>query len=243
MYINNLHGNNRFKFFVMFLPLIFTYVSTQPLPFFSHLTPDVQHLVVGFVSLSERQQGSGSTLQRGEFGLPRQAGANHGWPEQDALPEGRHKGDITVSWQLFASVSQRSQVFLNRKHFNRRPDGFKNKSVIHKWSTNTWCILHLHAGNHQVGVLHSIFSKLCCPLIQTTQVSDVKSFVTGNSLSLRQAVTRFCESWDFFGCLSFTSRMRNSSECQSSSCRFSHTGAKSCWKTELATSWRLPTEW
>lgn len=181
----------------MFLPLIFTYVSTQPLPFFSHLTPDVQHLVVGFVSLSERQQGSGSTLQRGEFGLLWQAGANHGWPEQDALPEGRHKGDITVSWQLFASVSQRSQVFLNRKHFNRRPDGFKNKSIIHKWSTNTWCILHLHAGNHQVGVLHWIFSKLCCPLIQTTQVSDVKSFVTGNSLSLRQAVTRFCESWDF----------------------------------------------
>lgn len=69
-----------------------------PLPL---LLSDLQHPVMGTVPFSERPKSSGSTVQRGELCVSRQTGAGHRQPEPDALPEGRHQGDVTVSCQLF----------------------------------------------------------------------------------------------------------------------------------------------
>lgn len=56
----------------------------------SLLISDLQHPIVGAVPLSEGPQGSGPAVQRGELRVSSQTGADHGRPEQDALPEGRH---------------------------------------------------------------------------------------------------------------------------------------------------------
>lgn len=74
--------------------LIFPSFSSCSL--FSCLVSDLQHPVVGVVPFGEGSRGSASTVQRGERGVSGQTGANHRRPEQDALPEGRHKGDVTV---------------------------------------------------------------------------------------------------------------------------------------------------
>lgn len=42
-------------------------------------------------------RGSGAAVLRGELGVSRQTDTDHGRPEQDALPEGRHQGDAAVS--------------------------------------------------------------------------------------------------------------------------------------------------
>lgn len=63
----------------------------------SLLLSDLQHSVVGALPLGEGFQGSAAAAQRGELNVSRQTHADHGRPEQDALPEGRHQGDAAVS--------------------------------------------------------------------------------------------------------------------------------------------------
>lgn len=58
--------------------------------------PDLQHHVLGLVPFGEEPRGPGATVQGGGLCVSGQTGAHRGRPEQDALPEGRHKGDATV---------------------------------------------------------------------------------------------------------------------------------------------------
>lgn len=72
---------------------------------FSRLVSDVQHLVMDSVPFSAGPRGPGSTVQRGELCVSGQTGADHRRPEPDALPEGCHQGNVTVSYWLFGSFS------------------------------------------------------------------------------------------------------------------------------------------
>lgn len=64
------------------------------------LLSDIQHFVVDFVPFSSGPYDPGSTVQGGGACVSGQTCAKHWRPEPDALSEGRHQGDVAVSWSL-----------------------------------------------------------------------------------------------------------------------------------------------
>lgn len=60
---------------------------------------------MGLVPFGEGPGGSGSAVRRGGLGVSGRTGADRGRPEQDAVPEGRREGDVTVTGLTAASQS------------------------------------------------------------------------------------------------------------------------------------------